>query len=99
MLYSLLATLSRRFKPVLLLLLTLQNSVWGSGAAGAFCAVAALATRNYDLWQIGFVASFTSKLSDTVSSEIGKVSWCFSNTVVVLCLSIAQHSSALQIVL
>jgi uncharacterized membrane protein len=25
------------------------------------------------LLQIGFVASFTSKLSDTVSSEIGKV--------------------------
>jgi hypothetical protein len=27
------------------------------------------------LLQIGFVACFTSKLSDTVSSEIGKVSW------------------------
>lgn len=51
----------------------LQNSVWGSGAAGAFCAAAALATGEFDLWQIGFVASFTSKLSDTVSSEIGKV--------------------------
>ncbi|KAF6264113.1 integral membrane protein [Scenedesmus sp. NREL 46B-D3] len=48
------------------------SSVWGSGSAGAFCAVAALATGNYSLWQIGFVASFTSKLSDTVSSEIGK---------------------------
>ncbi|WIA15208.1 hypothetical protein OEZ85_001887 [Tetradesmus obliquus] len=48
------------------------NSVWGSGAAGAFCAAAALATGEFDLWQIGFVASFTSKLSDTVSSEIGK---------------------------
>ncbi|KAF8060583.1 VTE6 [Scenedesmus sp. PABB004] len=48
------------------------SSVWGSGSAGAFCALAALATGDYALWQVGFVASFTSKLSDTVSSEIGK---------------------------
>lgn len=27
----------------------------------------------YDMTQVGFVASFASKLSDTVSSEIGKV--------------------------
>jgi uncharacterized protein (TIGR00297 family) len=48
------------------------TSVWGSGSAGAFCAVMALFTGDFTLWQIGFVASFTSKLSDTVSSEIGK---------------------------
>jgi len=28
--------------------------------------------------QVGFVASFASKLCDTVSSEIGKVGRCFS---------------------
>ncbi|GBF94344.1 hypothetical protein Rsub_06966 [Raphidocelis subcapitata] len=48
------------------------GSVWGSGSAGAACAALALATGNYWLWGVGFVASFTSKLSDTVSSEIGK---------------------------
>ncbi|KAK9905763.1 hypothetical protein WJX75_005970 [Coccomyxa subellipsoidea] len=47
-------------------------SVWGSGLAGMVCAVAALATGRLQPWQIGFVASFVSKLSDTVSSEIGK---------------------------
>jgi hypothetical protein len=50
-----------------------QWSVWGSGLAGMVCAVAALATGRLQPWQIGFVASFVSKLSDTVSSEIGKV--------------------------
>lgn len=50
-----------------------QWSVWGSGLAGMLCAVAALATGRLQPWQIGFVASFVSKLSDTVSSEIGKV--------------------------
>ncbi|KXZ43595.1 hypothetical protein GPECTOR_86g389 [Gonium pectorale] len=48
------------------------SSVWGSGIAGVACAIAALATGDYGLWQIGFVASFCSKLSDTVSSEVGK---------------------------
>lgn len=48
------------------------GSVWGSGLAGMLCAVAALATGHPQPWQIGFVASFVSKLSDTVSSEIGK---------------------------
>ncbi|CAL8472376.1 g11919 [Coccomyxa elongata] len=48
------------------------GSVWGSGFAGTLCAVAALATGRLQPWQIGFVASFVSKLSDTVSSEIGK---------------------------
>lgn len=36
------------------------------------CAWLALATGNYAPWQPGFVASFCSKLSDTVSSEVGK---------------------------
>ncbi|KAK9824020.1 hypothetical protein WJX72_007013 [[Myrmecia] bisecta] len=48
------------------------GSVWGSGLAGMTCALAALATGDISYWQIGFVASFSSKLSDTVSSEIGK---------------------------
>ncbi|GLI69865.1 hypothetical protein VaNZ11_014582 [Volvox africanus] len=48
------------------------SSVWGSGIAGVVCALLALATGDYSVWQIGFVASFCSKLSDTVSSEVGK---------------------------
>ncbi|KAG1676632.1 hypothetical protein FOA52_008761 [Chlamydomonas sp. UWO 241] len=54
-------------------------SVWGSGLAAVMCAWGALLTGSYgvlsgsyDLWQIGFVASVCSKLSDTVSSEVGK---------------------------
>ncbi len=47
--------------------------MWGSGFAGALCAIVALATGHLQPWQIGFVTSFVSKLSDTVSSEIGKV--------------------------
>jgi len=47
-------------------------SVWGSGIAALVCAIAALATGDFDFWQIGFVASVASKLSDTVSSEVGK---------------------------
>lgn len=52
------------------------SSVFGSGAAGCLCALGSIfglggiAFRN--LWQLGFVASFCTKLSDTVSSEIGK---------------------------
>lgn len=44
----------------------------GSGLAGMVCAMAALATSEYSIFQTAFVASFCSKLSDTVSSEIGK---------------------------
>eukprot|EP00884_Botryococcus_braunii_P004843 jgi/Botrbrau1/1435/Bobra.0063s0126.1 len=47
-------------------------SVYGSGAAGMACAALALLTQDIQVWQIGFVASFVSKLSDTMSSEIGK---------------------------
>lgn len=57
-----------------------QSSVWGSGLAGAICAAAALATGDPSLWRLGFVASFVSKLSDTVSSEIGKVCRCCRHT-------------------
>ncbi|MEW5310126.1 MAG: hypothetical protein WDW38_001953 [Sanguina aurantia] len=48
------------------------GSVLGSGIAGLACALLALQTGNYALLQTGFVASFCSKLSDTVSSEVGK---------------------------
>mmetsp|Transcript_9977 Transcript_9977/g.23816 ORF Transcript_9977/g.23816 Transcript_9977/m.23816 type:complete len:319 (-) Transcript_9977:297-1253(-) len=47
-------------------------SVWGSGLAGLLCAFAAMLTSDFNFWQVGFVASFASKLSDTVSSEVGK---------------------------
>jgi hypothetical protein len=53
--------------------LFMQGSVLGSGLAGAACAAAALATGDVALWRVGFVASFASKLADTVSSEVGKV--------------------------
>ncbi|KAI3457602.1 hypothetical protein Pfo_014265 [Paulownia fortunei] len=52
------------------------GSVIGSSAAGCVCALLSIygiggeaLTR---LWELGFVASFCTKLSDTVSSEIGK---------------------------
>lgn len=50
------------------------GSVWGSGSAGILCAVCALAgvPPGADLWRLGFVASFCSKLSDTTASEAGK---------------------------
>lgn len=53
----------------------------GSGAAAIVCAVVALAASQgvggetgliQNLMSVGFVASFASKLGDTVSSEIGK---------------------------
>ncbi|XP_028755465.1 protein VTE6, chloroplastic-like isoform X2 [Neltuma alba] len=52
------------------------GSVVGSGAAG--CLFALLSIWEFggeafsQLWLLGFVASFCTKLSDTVSSEIGK---------------------------
>ncbi|PQQ18698.1 protein VTE6 chloroplastic isoform X1 [Prunus yedoensis var. nudiflora] len=52
------------------------GSVIGSSAAGCICAFLAIFGAGgigYSrLWQLGFVASFCTKLSDTVSSEIGK---------------------------
>lgn len=52
------------------------GSVIGSSAAGCVCALLSIygigGTTLSRLWQLGFVASFCTKLSDTVSSEIGK---------------------------
>lgn len=44
----------------------------GYPAAAMACACVALATGTDAPWRLGFVASLTSKLSDTVSSELGK---------------------------
>ncbi|KAF7836617.1 protein VTE6, chloroplastic [Senna tora] len=52
------------------------GSVVGSSAAGCICAFLSIFGVGGEafsrLWQLGFVASFCTKLSDTVSSEIGK---------------------------
>jgi uncharacterized protein (TIGR00297 family) len=52
------------------------GSVIGSSAAGCACALLSIynvgGTALAELWKLGFVASFCTKLSDTVSSEIGK---------------------------
>ncbi|KAF9589169.1 hypothetical protein IFM89_019485 [Coptis chinensis] len=52
------------------------GSVIGSSAAGCVCAFLSIygvgGAAFSSLWQLGFVASFCTKLSDTVSSEIGK---------------------------
>lgn len=52
------------------------GSVIGSSAAGcvfAFLSIYGIGGREFHrLWELGFVASFCTKLSDTVSSEIGK---------------------------
>ncbi|XP_040986799.1 protein VTE6, chloroplastic-like isoform X2 [Juglans microcarpa x Juglans regia] len=51
-------------------------SVIGSSAAGCFCAFLSIfgvgGEAFSQVWKLGFVASFCTKLSDTVSSEIGK---------------------------
>ncbi|CAA0815892.1 Protein of unknown function DUF92- transmembrane [Striga hermonthica] len=52
------------------------GSVIGSSAAGCACAFLSIYgvgdVAFARLWELGFVASFCTKLSDTVSSEIGK---------------------------
>ncbi|KAK4387154.1 protein VTE6, chloroplastic [Sesamum angolense] len=52
------------------------GSVIGSSAAGCVCAFLSIYGIGGEafarLWELGFVASFCTKLSDTVSSEIGK---------------------------
>ncbi|KAG6421407.1 hypothetical protein SASPL_117959 [Salvia splendens] len=52
------------------------SSVIGSSAAGCVCALLSIYGFGGGafprLWELGFVASFCTKLSDTVSSEIGK---------------------------
>ncbi|XP_078431230.1 integral membrane protein (Protein of unknown function DUF92, transmembrane) [Wolffia australiana] len=51
-------------------------SVIGSSAAGCVCALFSIygagGAHLIPLWQLGFVSSFCTKVSDTVSSEIGK---------------------------
>ncbi|XP_040989115.1 protein VTE6, chloroplastic-like [Juglans microcarpa x Juglans regia] len=51
-------------------------SVIGSSAAGCVCAVLSIFGVGGEafsrVWKLGFVASFCTKLSDTVSSEVGK---------------------------
>lgn len=51
-------------------------SVWGSGTAGTLCAIATIMEAGgpgwVSLWRLGFLASFCTKLSDTMGSEIGK---------------------------
>ena len=50
------------------------GNVWGSALTGTICAIATLFCD--EPWQkiliLGYVASFSTKLSDTVASEIGK---------------------------
>ncbi|XP_010060759.2 protein VTE6, chloroplastic [Eucalyptus grandis] len=52
------------------------RSVIGSSAAGCVCAFLSIFSVGGEafspLWLLGFIASFCTKLSDTVSSEIGK---------------------------
>lgn len=52
------------------------GSVIGSSAAGCVCALLSIynvgSAALAELWRLGFVASYCTKLSDTVSSEIGK---------------------------
>ena len=50
------------------------ENVWGSALVGAVCAIASLFAPS--LWQglliLAYVASFSTKLSDTTASEVGK---------------------------
>lgn len=52
------------------------GNVWGSALVGAICAIAIFALQSELSWiellQLGFVASFCTKLSDTCGTEIGK---------------------------
>ncbi|EPS71277.1 hypothetical protein M569_03482, partial [Genlisea aurea] len=52
------------------------RSVFGSSAAGILCAILRINCVGGEdfahLWELGFIASFCTKLCDTVSSEIGK---------------------------
>ncbi|MGB0561834.1 MAG: TIGR00297 family protein [Spirulinaceae cyanobacterium] len=49
------------------------ENVWGSALAGTLCAIATLLWPAYTpLFTLGYVASFSTKLSDTTASEVGK---------------------------
>lgn len=52
------------------------GSVWGSGMVGILCVIVVFLGWIFvslEFWWIGFVASFCSKFSDIIVSEIGKV--------------------------
>jgi len=52
------------------------ENVWGSALTGAICAVGMLWGADSSQWEslllLGYVASFSTKLSDTTASEVGK---------------------------
>ncbi len=50
------------------------ENVWGSALTGTLCALGTLMApaAYHDLLLIGYVASFSTKLSDTCASEVGK---------------------------
>lgn len=50
------------------------ENVWGSALTGALCALGTLVAPlpSKDLLVLGYVASFSTKLSDTCASEVGK---------------------------
>jgi uncharacterized protein (TIGR00297 family) len=50
------------------------ENVWGSAATGALCGVATLfaSATVRELLILGYVASFSTKLSDTTATEVGK---------------------------
>jgi uncharacterized protein (TIGR00297 family) len=51
------------------------ENVWGSALTATLCALGAVVTANSQLshlFVLGYVASFSTKLSDTCASEIGK---------------------------
>ncbi|MDX2255106.1 MAG: TIGR00297 family protein [Pseudanabaenaceae cyanobacterium bins.39] len=47
------------------------ENLWGSAATGAVCAIGQ-AIAPHPLWTLAYVASLSTKLSDTSASEIGK---------------------------
>lgn len=67
------------------------GSVWGSGTAGTLCAIATICgvfgPAWVPLWRLGFLASFCTKLSDTMGSEIGKA---FGRTTLVCSHALCQ---------
>lgn len=69
------------------------GSVIGSSAAGCVCSFLSIygigGEAFVHLWELGFVASFCTKLSDTVSSEIGKA---YGKTTLALILIVCPNS-------
>lgn len=75
----------------------LQNSAIGSGLAGFVCAVIAICTNQFDIMQTAFVASFGSKLSDTVSSEVGKGAAALLFFLLSCALACTQHPTITKV--